>query len=359
MWSAEITDLNSVARSVFTPYSLQLIRRLNSYASVTFQVPALDENADQLLIAERAVKLYRNGVLRFYGKIAQPLQDDQEWIQVTAHDPFYFLSKRRLQSDTTFTNIDAGQIAWSLINTQNGRSSTRLQQGTIQASVKRDRTYAEGSVISELITQLAEVDDGFFFTVSPVDGMPGVFGQIEITYPLPGNDAQAAVFGFGDGTVGNLSGYSRVQNLPINRIRAIGVTVGETVLDSYKQDSTSVSRFDIIEDERSFSSVSEQATLDQHALSELDPSPPTTYTMTIIQQSSEGIGGGDPPDLGGILVPALFDDFDVGDTVSLIIKHGRIDVLTTPLVSTAKISVSDEGAAEQLESVFMMEADLS
>lgn len=345
MWGVAVTDLNSVTRAVLEPHDLTLTRRLNAHSTVTFKVPVTETGADQLLIAERAIKVYRSGVLRFYGKISEPLMDDENWVTVTAHDPFFFLTRRRLPADLT-TTADAGAIAWGLINTQNGRSTTRIRQGTIASSVTRARTYVEGEIVAEKILQLAEVDDGFWFLINPVDGVPGTFGEFDVRYPTPGGSALGATFQYGDETVGNLASYSREQNLPLNRVRATGASEGENVLTAYRQDNASISQFDMIEDDRSFPTVIHTATLDEHALEELHPQPRVLYTGDIVDQSDNS--------LGDVFVPALFDDFDVGDTVSLVIRHGRVDIDTQPQIADAVVKVTDSGA-EQLVSVFMTE----
>lgn len=345
-WTVAITDLSSNTRAVIRPRDLKLTSRLNSFATSTFRVGVHEEFAHELSVGDRAVKLYKNGQLRFYGKIAAPLTEDQDWISVTAHDPFFFLTRRRLQTATSFMATDAGSIAWSLINTQNGRSSTRLRQGTLQASVLRDRSYIEGDIVADLIKNLAEVDSGFSFVVNPVDEVPGVFGEFEVKWPLPGSDS-AAMFGYGAGTVGNLTNYEVEYALPINRLRATGSAVGENVLSSYREDAASIAQFDLMEDEKSFSSVTLAETLDQHALANLSPQPTTTYRVQISDQTS-----GNP---NGIFVPSLFTDFEVGDSVLFSIRHGRLAVSERVRVAEATIAVSDEGSSEKLENLLLME----
>lgn len=342
-WSVTITDNAGLVRGVILPHDLALHRRLNSYSTCTFTVPALDQFAGELLVGERAVQVFRNGLLKFYGSIAAPMTENSSTITVTAHDPFFFLHKRRLQAPVTFTGVDAGEIAWSLINTQNGRHTTRLQEGSITPSVSRDRTYIEGEIVFDLIKNLAAVDDGFFFTIDPVLGVPGVFGEFTAKWPLAGNIALGAKFEYGAGTVSNLTDYTRELNLPLNRVRATGVTVGEQVLDAYVEDAGSIAAYGLYEDERSHPTVSLLPTLQQHALSTLSPLPPATYTMNVVDQGGPGV-----------FIPALWTDFDVGDTVSIYIRHGRLDVSEQAVVSSARIVVSNEGTSEKLESVLMM-----
>lgn len=345
-WTVAITDLQSNARAVIRPHDLKLTRRLNSYATVTFKLGVHEEFADELAVGDRAVKVYKNEILRFYGKIAEPLVEDKDWISVTAHDPFFFLSRRRLQAATTYSSTDAGTIAWSLISAQESRSPTRLRQGTIQASVSRDRSYIEGDIVAELIKNLAEVDSGFSFLINPVDEVPGVFGEFEVNWPLPGADS-SAMFGYGTTTVGNLSNYEAEYSLPTNRLRATGSVEGELVLSAYREDTASISQYDLMEDEKAFSSVVLIPTLDQHALENLQPQPIITYRVQIIAQSS-GI-------TNRIFVPSLFTDFDVGDTVAFSIRHGRLSISERARVAQATIAVSNQGNSEVLENLILME----
>lgn len=345
-WAVAVTDLESNARAVIRPHDLKLTTRLNSHATATFKLGVHEEFADELSVGDRVVKVYKNGQLRFHGKIAAPLTEDKDWIYVTAHDPFFFLSRRRLQTATTFTATDAGTIAWSLIDTQNARSTTRLRQGTLQASVSRDRSYIEGDIVADLIKNLAEVDSGFSFIIKPVDEVAGILGEFEVRWPLPGADS-AAMFGYGNATVGNLSNYEVEYALPINRLRATGSVEGETVLSAYREDAASIAQYDLMEDERSFNSVVLTETLDQHALANLQPQPATTYRVQISDQAS-----GDP---NGVFVPSLFTDFGVGDTVLLSIRHGRLDISQRSRVAEATLAISDVGSSERLENLLLME----
>lgn len=253
-----------------------------------------------------------------------------------------------MQTATDFVATDAGAIAWSLINTQNARGTTRLRSGAIAASVNRDRTYIEGSIVADSILELAEADNGFYFLVDPVDGVPGIFGEFVVRWPLPGGTAQSAMFGYGDGTVANLAGYTITTKLPVNRIRATGATVGEQVLDSYKEDTSSQARFDILDGEVSFSGVDLQATLDQNAQSSLFPLPQALYEVQTLDTSTSGA-------LGGVFVPSMYDEFDLGDQVKLAIRHGRVNVIQNVRIAQTKTSVSDEGTSEKLENMLMME----
>lgn len=345
MWRTVLTDTEGNNRAFLQPHDLRITRRLNSHMSVSGAILTHEDSASEISLGDRAIKVYQDGVLRFRGKLSEPLVDDQDWCRFVAHDPFYFLARRRLQAATTFTATDAGAIAWSLINTQNGRSTTRIAQGTITTSVNRDRSYVEGDIVGTLITQLSEVDQGFYFVIDPVE-TDGVHGEIMVRWPDPGSSAAGALLGYGADTVGNLAGFQRIMRLPINRIRATGVIIGEQVLDSYAEDAASIAQYGLLEEERAFDSVSLQATLDQHALHDLEPTAHSQWQLSVAQDGDSGI-----------FVPSLWTDFDVGDTVPFTIRHGRVDVSTTGVVASATVSVSDSGDSYRLESLLLMGED--
>lgn len=358
MWNVELTDLLSTTKAFLHPHDLVLTRRLNSYATCTFKVSALDESAGQLYIANRAVKLYKDSTLRFYGIISEPLTEDQDWINITAHDPFYFLGRRRLQPVVplsqdliTYTAQDAGNgIAWDLISDQNARDvlTSHISKGTVQPSVLRTISYVVGSVISELIIQLAEMDDGFFFFIDPVDNVDGTFGSFEVRWPKSGVIQPNAVFGYGDGTVGNLAGYVKEQKLPDNVVRVLGASTLEDIATS----SNSIDGYGIHDRLYSHKDIVGKTPLTTLAIANLHPTPPTTYQIAVTPQPLEIPG---PPIFGvenspdnSTFIPTLGDEFDVGDNVRTYIRRGRLDVEFTADVAEASVSISNDGNSEAL-----------
>lgn len=321
-YSVAIVDLLGNTRAFVDAHDLAITTAINAGLTGTFKLDVLNAKTAEAQVASRAVKVYRNGTLVAHGKIAEPMSTDKDWTTVSFADPFYWLQFRTVQSAASYNNTDAGSIAWDLVSTQEARGATRLRQGSITTSVKRDRDYEVGKAVSEAITELAEVDRGFFFRIDPVDGAPGTHGELVILYPDAGQDRPAAKFEFGTGTVANLSTFGEEVRAPRNYIVATGNGPRATA-----QDAASIATYDLIEDSLSLNDVKRKNTLRQHANAALIPEPVSTYT---VEPTSKA--------------PMLWDSFTIGDTVRLTIHHGRVQVSDLPVrVNAVTVNVTDDG----------------
>lgn len=355
MWSLACVDTANGKTRTLVPFrDLSVRRDLNGGNVLIGGADELAEGVDALEVASRALKLYdldAGGGLRFHGKIDDPLTDDEDNVAYTAKD-FGWLDQRRIQSDPatrTFTARDAGLIASDLLGYQNARGATRLRMGTITPSIARDRVYDPGKVVSEAIVELAKVDLGYYFVTNPVDAVPGVHAEIVIRFPDSGSDRPGARFEFGDGTLGNLAAFTRTRYRPRNFVTTTGAPMGEAAaLYGQRSDATSIAAYDLIDDEVAYSTVNEQATLDQYAQDALEPNPRNVYTFAVAPTSSAA---------GEAYVPRLWRDFDVGDYCRLTIHHGRVNASNVRVrVTSATVAIADETEAEQLTAIVFEEA---
>lgn len=333
-WNVVIADVGGFTRSFIEGIGFQHTRRLNGWSDVRFSLDTLDVRTVEVSVGERTVKAWRDGVLRFHGRIWEPLQDTASLVQVEARDPFAGLMARRVRTETVDNFTDAGLIGWNLINAQNAFTSTNISQGVIDTSVSRSRTYEAGKTVGEAIVQLTEVEDGFFFTIDPDESVPGVYGLYRVKYPTSGSDRSASVrFEYGEGTQANIADYAISTLLPVNRITATGQQ-----LTSSAEDVASQNQYGMYEQEKAFSSVTLQATLDEHAAAELRPAPIEVFSVTPNPES-----------------PLLYEDFDVGDLVGLTIRHGRINRTISARVTEATVNV-DDNSDERLSGLILEEA---
>lgn len=126
------------------------------------------ENA--LIGGFREIRVKKNGVVRFRGILSEvnisKAQVDIN-ISLTAKSWLAYFSKRFITK--TYTNTDAGQIAWDLINTaqQETDGNIGITQGTIEATVNRNRTYKDDEIAKSII-HLAwpNILNGFDFEIS-------------------------------------------------------------------------------------------------------------------------------------------------------------------------------------------------
>jgi hypothetical protein len=325
-----VTDLIGTTRAFLEAYGLKLTRAINGAAKLEFSAATDDPKARELLIGKRAVKLYRDGVLRFYGVLGEPFIDGPDAVSCVAYDPFFFLKAAHVGSPSlapwTYTGWDAGAIAWELVNGLG--YETHLRQGNVAASVNRDRTYEAGKSIAEAITQLAEVEGGFYFRVDPVDGEGATFGTFNVLYPDAGVTRERVRFEYGDGTLGNISG----EGLEVERFMPVNaVNEGDPVPVAVAEDSASESEYGTCPEWLTLSDVVNTATLQEHADEELSPEPPVALRFNAVE--------------GG---PVLWDDFDIGDTVYVRVDNGRTLVTGPVRVNQVTVEVDDDTGAERL-----------
>lgn len=154
--------------------NLQFEIFMNRASSTRFDLPLHHAAVQASLIegGKHEIWIYRNNTLIKAG----PLWDltassSGSTIACTAEDLTAYLEVNLIEADASFTDIDQGQIAWSLINTWQGLTmGTRgITQGSIPASVNRQRTYkkSDGKNIYEAIMDMVEQDNGFDFELTP------------------------------------------------------------------------------------------------------------------------------------------------------------------------------------------------
>jgi hypothetical protein len=330
-WQLAVTDLASANKLFLEGSGLEVTRDLNGGTSLKFGAEARDAALAELTVGKRGIKAYRDGELRFHGRVWEPVRYAPDVVQFECRDPWAVVKNRRIREEVSYALVDAGDIAWDLVSLQNGYKTTRLREGANADSQDRDRTYEAGKLVGEAIEQLAGVINGFWFRVDPVDGVAGTQAELVILHPASGADRDV-LFEFGEATSAGLDGFDLQVLLPRNRIVARG---GEGTEPAVAEDAASIAEYDLYEDEVSFTDVTVQATLQAHADAELRPAPIKTFTF-------------DP----GPTAPMLWDDFDVGDVVGFRIENGPLVETGTGRVTSATVNVGDAGA-ETLSRIVM------
>lgn len=349
-WEWELTDLDGVTVGLIRPRSVTVTRNLNAASTVEVDadgVPALTTAA--LVRGWRPPDGGGDRVLRACGKIRTALQlaaarDTLEGLNIQAVDGMGVLADRLVNTTRTFTATTPRDIVHTLLVDQHLRAWIGLDITDDAAGPPRDRTYEVGKNVAEAVQQLAEVDDGFYYRVDPVDlevepltGNP-FFYRLVLLHPTPGNDS-AASFEFGPGTAGNLAGVQVDIRPPVNSALAFGAGDGEAQLVAAAKDEDSIDRYGLMETSRSFPDVVEQATLDQHAREMLRPEERVTFRVR-----------------PALTAPRPWDDFDVGDSVRLNIRTEARTFVGRALVKSFTVTV-DENGTERLSSLDFQQED--
>jgi hypothetical protein len=144
--------------------------RVNFY---TFKeiVKAYNDTVENALTGGfREVRIYYGDSLTFSGilseiNVSKNLYDIN--IGLVVKSWLAYFQKRFITK--TYSNTDAGQIAWDMINTCQGVSGGNIgiTQGTIQATKNRDRTYKDDEIAKSIINlAYPNIKDGFDFEIS-------------------------------------------------------------------------------------------------------------------------------------------------------------------------------------------------
>lgn len=286
------------------------------------------------------LRAYRDGTLRFYGRWAPMMEHAQatgegiggEHLQAAFRGPGHMLASRFTAASVTFTATDAGQIAWSLINTANGDSDTGIRQGTIAATQTRDRTYEHKQVL-EAIQQLTEVQGGLDYEIVPtLDQGVDVLGEFDV-FASQGQDKSSTVtFDFGPDTTGTLRAIRRAWQMPVNGARVLGKDglVGEAT------DSGSIAKYGGWAVLEQHTDVSEQATLDDKATALLRPDPVEIVTF-------------EPEPT---IAPMPWTDYWLGDTVGVRSRYGSLDFERTARINGITVTIDTNGHEDTHELEF-------
>ncbi len=354
-WEWELRSLDGGAIGHLRPRSARVTRTLNGPSIVEVEADSVP-----LLTTAAVVRGWRAPagggarVLRASAKV-KPVgvvaaRDSLERITLHATDGFGVLADRYVATARSFTAQTPRAIIDQILDDQNARAWTGLSLHSNAGGPARDRTYEVGKNVAEIIQQLAEVDDGFYFRVDPVDLVDDgagnlAFYELVLLHPAPGTDA-VAPFGFGEGTMANLAGVQVDTRPPINHAMAFGAGSGDTQLVATASDAASIALYGLVDAVASFSDVTVEATLSQHALDMLRPNERRTFRVEVATST----------DNGELYTPSPWDDFDVGDTVRLGIRTDALTYEGTALVKSFTVTVDADGV-ERLASLDFQQED--
>ena len=337
-------------------------------ATLTFTVDGHDPAAAAILELQHDVMAWRwdertgADVCMFRGVISQSedqISEQSHTVTFTAHDYFAMLSRRLVAQLTglSFAATDQDTIArtfmyWSsrtpTINNTNLSPGSYLPlwtamvnpSGTTRATsgVLRDRNYPGGSIYGELFDQLAKVDQGFDYDVIPAPaatglGLPAGNDALRVFYPAQGVQRTDMMLVYG----GNVSTITRSVNSSdyANYQRVVGnngssdPNAAQLAADTWNTDANNTGQNSLglwMDADNGSSDMSLLPTLQQRAAGLLATS--------------------------GILIPSYtlglradryrYGSPNMGDTVNLRIRSGRLDTNTPVRVVGIAYAINDD-----------------
>ena len=231
---------------------------------------------DVLSSGFRWVKITRNNTVIFKGILTEA--SIQKYVMdinvfLTFRGWLAYFEKRYITK--TYTNTDAGQIAWNMISTAQSETygNIGITQGTIQTTVSRDRTYKDDDIAKNIIHLTNfEIINGFEFEITN-DKVLTVKSRI-------GTDKPYIVF-----DRANIKSWQidyKLSLLLTNKVIAYGEGMGDAQLKVIREASnTYKDKWYLLEDIYNNISVKEQATLEAQADNYIDKNKDASKVFNI------------------------------------------------------------------------------
>jgi hypothetical protein len=225
----------------------------------------------------------------------------------------------RVMGAWVWTGVDQIEIARQLVvEGFAGAGDPPLRPGAVAVTIPaitpsgqlRDRTYAwlDGD-IGQRLKELSEVDNGFDYLISPTRFGSTILRTVRFYYPRAGQDLPY-VFEMGapDSPPGNVLALALDEDGTrlLSNAHSIGATSGDnTVTGDYQDLALVTAGWPFMEGTRSWSSVTEQSTIDSYARAFWDDSQSADQPITI--------------DVLADKFPA-FGDYDLGDRLAFVVE---------------------------------------
>lgn len=342
-WEIEFSTLagTSLSAQPFALDNLALEVALNGPRVLSFTLPAGEDAAALLDPGEVLVRMYRtesDGVkrLRFHGTlwtVEQSGDGSTATVACTCVDPWPMLAAR--YTSASYSSTDQGAIIQDVVDTANSDATTRIATSAsyIETTTTRTISWADNRTpVADAMLGFTELLDGVDVELVPCEYTSGDICQLWVYEHQGASTGHTAEFGYGDATVANVAGFTRTVSMDdvATRVTAYGSgNISSTKNDTTQQNAIGLFVGDVSDGEQTSTTI-----LGKLAQRELSRRKRAQQTVQI------------SPYPGG---PLLFDDFVVGDKVSVQVRTGSINVTNTPRVTAATMVV--EGGAERMEAI--------
>ena len=287
-------------------------KRLNNYGSCRFDIRVDDDVANALIsLREYTIYIYKitstGDVLVWSGEQVRRTgnlnEDHNDWATIYCYDWLYLFKDRYTAQLVTYTDIDAGLIAWSMIETSQLKTNGDfgITKGTIETTMNRNREYTNQN-ISEAIINLSDVLYGFDFEITN--------DKVFNVYSVKGSDlSNSLILEYGR----NLQNCQIDEDFstPCNSAIVLGEVSGGTELSRVERnDLVSQTNYKLREMVLSADNV-----VDEDTLEEKGDALMAKYSNKLIKVDF---------DVCRCLISIT--DFNLGDQIRLIIKKGCYNI---------------------------------
>lgn len=338
-WIFELADSEDLSPidELIAASNRQLTLTLNKAGSFSFDLPLEDEICGCLEEITTCILVKKKNIdgqqeIVWSGPIWTIEESTPNKIQVTAVGWLQTLEKRFIKEDIQFTDLDAGEIAFQILNSSNIEAETQggrvfITSGTAIPTINRTRAYKAYESVLSIIDGLSTIENGYDFIVDPITRELNIYAQF--------SNETTAYFEYGV-NVQNVSRSSDASKI-VNHFVAFGANNQSAIA----RDDESALRYGDMEETQSLSDVVDPLILAAFANAEIairsQPLKIYTFTPLKIDENSN--------------VPRLFDDFTIGDIVYLTINKGRLTIDRQRIRVFGTSLVFDNNGNEQLSTI--------
>lgn len=290
---------------------LKFGKKLNYYGSASFEVPVQDPKAESLIALRiYSVWIYRvdeegNETLKWSGEQAlrQGKLDDKggNWVTIYCYTWLEQFYGRYTSAFRLFTQVDAGEIAWTLIDETQADSDFGITEGTIETTMPRDREYKNQN-IGEALVNLTNVINGFDLEIND--------SKVLNIYASQGVDRSDLIFEYGY----NIKEMTISEDFthPANRAIILG-TSGDPSgsLRVERDDASSQTQYKLRE-----ALSNEMTTSDTETLEEKGDAVLRKFGLPLLKTSMDLVRSSYP----------TIDDFALGDIITLKVINGIYNI---------------------------------
>lgn len=270
-------------------------------------------------------------VLRFYGSLEIDEVEGSnatDSMMVTAYSPDAIL-ENRITTATYSSATQRGTILQGVIDTANTDNDTGIRTNSINIEATTATTVdfsQDKPTIASVFSQFAEALDGCDAEFRPIELASGKIADLYV-YNQRGTTNTGVVFGYGADTIANCTQMRRVRNRRNleNYVEGFSAAVTVTAQET-SSINTNRKRYGSVSLTNEASTLEAQARVLGRLASQSTASALAEYTVTT------------GPD-----APRLWDDFNIGDTVTLDFRKGSIAFSVTQRVEAVTVQIDNNG----------------
>lgn len=314
--------------------SLQLA--LNKAGAFSCRFPLVDRVSSKVVEGLTYVRVKFKGVEVWSGPVWNVTETTPDSLQISCVGWFQTLEKRISKPAwgfpvLTYTNQDAGDIGFDLLNRTNADSTfgpNYVFPGLREFTQARTRSYQPFvSVLNEIVA-LSEIESGYDFEVDPTTRKLNIYRKIGVIRPK-------LFFEYGN----NLKQATRTTDMArlCNRLIAYSAA-GAAQSDNYD----SQQKYGLFEEAVSLIDVTDIAILQAYADAEIAV---RSYPLRFHSFDPK-------PNFTGSPMPRIFEDFKIGDIGYLKVDRGRFDTGKQAVrIFGATINFDNDSGQESLGSI--------